>query len=311
MSLERIIAGDSLPIDLLSDICGYIQDKTNAIGSFIAIGSLDYFDIVKGTMRWKRKGGHDESVSMPDLIHIDIENGVYLKTGLYVYRTYFDWYIGLDSPLTDIRDTIDTIKYASRMAYAGYGHILASHEKAEGKDVLTGLLVRKAFYEDLKGHIKSSLKTGASLWVFYMDFNNFKLVNDYLTHIMGDRVLMSMSAEMRSVFKGRLYRIGGDEFCGIAQNLSNKKAKALARQLESISEQAPCGLYINLSVGAYRIDDNLVTLSDFKDKEKLENVINKFISKAEELMYDKKKSKKRNVIIACENCPHKEKICYN
>lgn len=306
MSLERIIAGDSLPVDLLSDVCLYMQDKTNALGGFIAISSLDYFDIVKGTMRWKRKGGHDESVSMPDLIRVDLENGVYLKAGLYVYRTYFDWYVGLDFPMTDLKDTVDIIKYATSMAYAGYNHILTSYEKAGGKDVLTGLLTRKMFYDDLKGHIKSSLKTGTSLWVFYMDFNNFKLVNDYLTHAMGDRVLTSMSAEMRSVFKGRLYRIGGDEFCGIAQNLSNKKADTLVWQLESISEQAPCGLYINLSVGAYRIDDNLVTLNDFKDKEKLDNIINKFISKAEEFMYNKK-SKKRNLIIACENCPHKEK----
>ena len=305
--MERISAGDSLPVDLISDVCGFIQDKTNAIGSFIAIGSLDYFDIVKGTMRWKRKGGDDDSVSMPDLIQIPAASGVFLKARLYVYRTYFDWYVGLDGPITDLKDTIDIIKYATSMAYASYIHILTAYEKASDKDVLTGLLTRKAFYEDLKGHIKSSLKTSTSLWVFYMDFNNFKLVNDYLTHEMGDRVLMSMSAEMRGVFKGRLYRIGGDEFCGIAQNLNNRQANALVWQLESISEQAPCGLYINLSVGAYRIDDNAITLNDFKDKEKLDNIIHKFISKAEEFMYNKKKSKKRQVIIACENCPQKEK----
>lgn len=302
MSLERLLADETLPADVLKDTCIYIQDKTGSVGGFIAIGSINYFDTVSGSLRYKRKGSDEGSISMPDLINIEKETGIYLKDNIYIYRSYFDWYVGLDEPIISDKRINNLIWMAIRTAYPVYNLLLKNTKKSEDRDILTGLLTRRRFFKDLKANIKTSLSTGVSLWIFYIDFNNFKLINDKLGHDMGDRVLMSISSDMRDIFLGygKLYRIGGDEFCGLTLALSDKDINTVIGMLESVSEQAPCGLFVNLSVGADKLDKH-IDISDFKNKE--EDIIKEVILRAEAGMYSKKKNKRQDVKIACEYCP--------
>lgn len=77
-------------------------------------------------------------------------------------------------------------------------------------DALTGLLNRRAFQENIKN---SFISREASV-LMMMDIDNFKKVNDYYGHDIGDEVLKTLSATLKSSFcySDTIARFGGDEF---------------------------------------------------------------------------------------------------
>jgi diguanylate cyclase (GGDEF)-like protein len=78
------------------------------------------------------------------------------------------------------------------------------------KDLLTSCFNRNAYHNDT---LPEKLKDGLLLVTF--DLNNLKYYNDTFGHACGDQYLIDSVTIMQKVFEpfGRLYRIGGDEFC--------------------------------------------------------------------------------------------------
>lgn len=99
---------------------------------------------------------------------------------------------------------------------------VAENHKAEiyremaHKDMPTGCFNRNAYAEDT--HIGLSLDN-VSLIVF--DLNNLKKCNDTKGHMAGDKYIADAANMIKEVFMGlgKVYRIGGDEFCIIAKNV--------------------------------------------------------------------------------------------
>lgn len=79
-------------------------------------------------------------------------------------------------------------------------------------DVMTRLLNRRSYESRL-----SSLHEHAV--IYYFDVDKFKSINDTFGHGVGDEVLAEVGSTIYEAFSrvGRCYRIGGDEFCVIAQ----------------------------------------------------------------------------------------------
>ncbi len=80
-------------------------------------------------------------------------------------------------------------------------------------DPLTGLLNSRSFRHDIDELYQERIvRFGAA--VILIDLDGFKEVNDQLGHEVGDQVLVSFAARMRSVFptSALLSRLGGDEF---------------------------------------------------------------------------------------------------
>ena len=73
-------------------------------------------------------------------------------------------------------------------------------------DPLTRLKNRRAM------HQRFSSGVSADMTVIYLDVNHFKHINDTYGHEVGDLVLKSVAEHIERVWKGRCYRIGGDEF---------------------------------------------------------------------------------------------------
>jgi diguanylate cyclase (GGDEF)-like protein len=78
------------------------------------------------------------------------------------------------------------------------------------KDMLTHCYNRNAYHNDT---LPGKLHDGLLLVTF--DLNNLKYYNDTFGHACGDQYLIDAVAIMQKVFVpfGKLYRIGGDEFC--------------------------------------------------------------------------------------------------
>ena len=80
-------------------------------------------------------------------------------------------------------------------------------------DPLTGLPNRKRFVERLESALGTP-EPGRAPAVLFVDLDNFKLVNDSLGHVAGDRLLTAVAERMRRVLRPDdvMSRFGGDEF---------------------------------------------------------------------------------------------------
>lgn len=85
-------------------------------------------------------------------------------------------------------------------------------------DELTKVLNRHAYEDALAEHNKRGLYDDFA--IVMLDVNGLKCVNDALGHAAGDELLIGASQCITSVFGkyGKVYRLGGDEFCVIVDS---------------------------------------------------------------------------------------------
>lgn len=83
-------------------------------------------------------------------------------------------------------------------------------------DSLTYAQNRNHFNEYLK---KYRCKELHFVGVIYLDLNGLKEINDKMGHLAGDTLIISASYVLQEIFADNLYRIGGDEFVVIEQDV--------------------------------------------------------------------------------------------
>ncbi|ABB15654.1 EAL domain-containing protein [Carboxydothermus hydrogenoformans] len=81
-------------------------------------------------------------------------------------------------------------------------------------DPLTNLPRRDVFLERLKVAMADARRNGKKLAVFFVDLDNFKIINDSLGHHTGDRLLKKIAKELTKCVRetDTISRVGGDEF---------------------------------------------------------------------------------------------------
>lgn len=120
-------------------------------------------------------------------------------------------------------------------------------------DGLTRLYTRGAAERDIGAYLEDTDELCAMVLI---DIDHFKTVNDTLGHAYGDRLLMNISATLRSVLRREDYvaRIGGDEFIVFFHEISNRhwienKVQQLVDELnQSISDETYT-IAVSASVG--------------------------------------------------------------
>ena len=113
---------------------------------------------------------------------------------------------------------------------------IESHGKLERLarvDDLTGLLNRRAFFQDIEKRMEVLRRRERSAALLYVDLDNFKQVNDTLGHERGDEVLTALAQMlMRGSRVGDLIaRMGGDEFAMWLEETDAAAAEAKVRSL--------------------------------------------------------------------------------
>ena len=88
-------------------------------------------------------------------------------------------------------------------------------------DILTGLPNRTMFQENFQKSIEKESK----LTLMFIDLDGFKSINDSLGHDVGDNVLKLISTRLHKVMTSTctLFRLGGDEFTIILENINDRK----------------------------------------------------------------------------------------
>ena len=106
-------------------------------------------------------------------------------------------------------------------------------------DPLTALPNRRLLNERVDLAIVATDRYKKRGAIFFIDLDNFKMLNDTLGHDMGDRLLLEVAGRLRKTFRSvdTLARLGGDEFVVMVENLpaapieAAQEAEALATKM--------------------------------------------------------------------------------
>ncbi|MCC5791283.1 MAG: GGDEF domain-containing protein [Legionellaceae bacterium] len=145
-------------------------------------------------------------------------------------------------------------------------------------DSLTKLPNRKYFYEELGSRVNAN----TPFFIFYMDLNNFKPVNDNLGHEVGDQVLVETSKRLSNCFREQdfLARVGGDEFiCIVSHDEDGDIANQIQKRIQNTFQHPYRGvngtIILSIAIGiAYFPEDS--------------DSIEVLLSKADSRMYQNK-----------------------
>ncbi|MBQ8568681.1 MAG: diguanylate cyclase [Oscillospiraceae bacterium] len=152
-------------------------------------------------------------------------------------------------------------------------------------DGLTDLLNRTSYMEELE-LIRKNGRENALIALF--DVNDLKYVNDHHGHSAGDGMIIAVAEELKSCFGelGKCYRIGGDEFVFISDNVCDESTfngicSEFMERLGNADSNGRFMMPITVAMGYSVISGN---------GDKLEDIINE----ADARMYSNKKQMKQN-----------------
>ncbi len=109
-------------------------------------------------------------------------------------------------------------------------------------DPLTDLFNRQKLTESLESIYRQALHNREYNAFLYLDLDNFKHINDYYNHEMGDKVLIEVARRLRTVVHAEdiLARIAGDEFAmilcclGTDRRTATKKASIVVEKIRNL-----------------------------------------------------------------------------
>ena len=121
-------------------------------------------------------------------------------------------------------------------------------------DPLTNLANRRFFQRQLEAALADPATAHGAL--LFLDFDDFKFVNDTLGHLAGDDLLRALAQVMAGTLEGRgsLARLGGDEFGVLVPGVDAAGAQALAEDLlkavrAQIASTHECPNSVTVSIG--------------------------------------------------------------
>jgi len=104
-------------------------------------------------------------------------------------------------------------------------------------DPLTGLPNRLLFQDRLQQAIALSKRNGHKFAVFFMDLDNFKIINDTMGHEVGDELLKEVAKRLSDTGRDMdtVARLGGDEFAFIINKVKTiENAVIVAQRLNKL-----------------------------------------------------------------------------
>ena len=100
-------------------------------------------------------------------------------------------------------------------------------------DALTGLPNRALFVDRLEQQLKRSQRQDSYLFaVLFLDLDRFKVVNDSVGHLVGDKLLIEIARRLEKSIAptDTVARLGGDEFTILLEDISNRSEATLVAE---------------------------------------------------------------------------------
>ncbi|HEU4942665.1 MAG TPA: diguanylate cyclase [Gaiellaceae bacterium] len=138
-------------------------------------------------------------------------------------------------------------------------HLLEASRRDAETDALTGLANRRRLLLDLENRISAGVPTILLLF----DLDGFKSYNDAFGHPAGDALLHRLALRLGTATEpyGRAYRMGGDEFCVIADGDTLDRGRVISAALRALRDAGE-GFEIGSAYGAAILPDEANELSE-------------------------------------------------
>ena len=180
-----------------------------------------------------------------------------LSLGLLVY----DHFERLNTTAL-VFSTLATAAVIARLAltFGENGKLLERSRHQADIDSLTGLANRRKLLTDLEQRLDAQAPTLVALF----DLDGFKSYNDAFGHPAGDALLRRLAqnlAEAADPF-GRAYRMGGDEFCVLADARAAAEVSAILDTATKALEEEGEGFRITAASGAISLPEETSDLSE-------------------------------------------------
>lgn len=142
-------------------------------------------------------------------------------------------------------------------------------------DTLTGLPNRTTFQNRVSQAISRAKRSKMPFGVMFLDLDRFKSINDSLGHDIGDEILKAASRRIQLAVRetDSVYRLGGDEFTVLLENLDAAESAATVARRINTSMSVPtkvgdheASMMASIGIATYPNDgetvDDLVKAAD-------------------------------------------------
>ncbi|MDR9424371.1 MAG: GGDEF domain-containing protein, partial [Marinobacter sp.] len=140
-------------------------------------------------------------------------------------------------------------------------------------DALTGLHNRNAFFERFEQSLALARRHDNQMGLLFIDLDNFKSINDFLSHDTGDRILAAVAERLKASVRDAdtVCRFGGDEFVVLLAEITQPDhAYAVADKIrEAAAEPMVVGgrdVSMQLSIGVSVYPDDGVNADELLKK---------------------------------------------
>ena len=174
------------------------------------------------------------------------------------------WHPRVVEPITTRPKNSQSRNFDSKLLYAVRSHAKEDVFQTEllnmaFLDDLTALYNRRGFLMLAEQQLKLARRNGHGVFLFFLDMDGLKQINDSLGHRTGDFALMEAAEILQVTFRDSdiLARFGGDEFAVLALEARDRSEEIILKRLEE-NQRKQCGKQhgyrLSLSVGSARFD---------------------------------------------------------
>jgi len=160
---------------------------------------------------------------------------------------------------------------------------LGTDLRRSSRDTLTGLLIRRAFYQSAYALLLRRREAPTHLAVAMIDLDNFKLLNDTHGHITGDRALVEVAGALRLACPptSMIARFGGEEFV-VADTFRTDELHEIAEQWRKAIAAINYPVTASIGIASARLRASF----DPAERELIDGLVNL----ADTAMYDAKRA---------------------
>ena len=161
-------------------------------------------------------------------------------------------------------------------------------EESSITDSLTQIYNRYKFDSLLDSHVKNSLTSGNTFSLIMYDIDNFKTFNDKYGHMVGDKILISLSRIVSDNIRKTDYfaRWGGEEFIVLLPDTEINAASLIAEKLRVLIATNDVSMDLRLTVS--------LGVATFTPNDDVDSIIRKVDS----ALYQAKNEGKNKVVVA-------------
>lgn len=241
MEKTRELAKERDFIRQLIEVAPIIVITQTLRGIIVSINQagLDGFDAKDGAIIGKKF-----DLFLPESNNEHLKKLNQLRTGKYAGLLQIDGLLvtesGKQRDINWLHTCVKSAQYSDKTIILSLGVDISERKIFEEKifrmatyDSLTGLINRRRFQEKFADELASAKRYGYQVALFYLDLDQFKMVNDNNGHEAGDKLLAQVANVLAQTIRSTdsLCRIGGDEFTLIMPHAETHDIDGIAEKI--------------------------------------------------------------------------------